>query len=167
MPAVEVAEDAESVRREPTAGPRGTLWFLRVISLVHTAVLVGQPVLAGRYLDGDFDALAVHGLNGSLLPLVTLVQAIAALAYCWAGRGRGWPMMVSLVLFLTEGYQIGAGYSRELAIHIPLGVAIVVGQLLLTVWLFRRSARGVRSWGRRAGTAGTAGTPGSPAGSQP
>jgi hypothetical protein len=121
--------------------PRASLWTLRVVALLHATVVVGQPLLAGRYLGGDVDSLAVHGLNGSLLPLLTVIQGIAALAYIWPGGGRAWPFLVTFVLFFAEGIQIGLGYSRELAIHLPLGVGVVLIQVLLTVWLFRAGSR--------------------------
>jgi hypothetical protein len=41
------------------------------------------------------------------------------------------------------------GYSSNLPIHIPLGVTIIVSQVLLTVWVLRSGAKAARTWGRR------------------
>jgi hypothetical protein len=144
---MDVDHAVDSRAAGPTArpGPRASLWTLRVVSVLHATAVVAQPVLAGRYLGGDFGALAWHRVDGSLLPLVTMVQFAAAVAY-FVGRGRGWPMLFCAVLFLAEGIQIGMGYTRDLAIHLPLGVGIVLAQILFTVWLFRPSARRPRRW---------------------
>jgi hypothetical protein len=40
------------------------------------------------------------------------------------GRGPGWPALASLALLLAEELQLGFGYARILALHVPLGVAI-------------------------------------------
>lgn len=129
------------VRQVQVRRPGASLWTLRSVAVVHTAVVVGQPLLAGRYLGGDVESLAVHSLNGSLLPLVTMLQGVAALTYIWPGGGRVWPFAGTFLLFFAEGIQIGLGHSRQLAIHLPLGVGIVLLQVLLTVWLFRAGAR--------------------------
>ncbi|MEQ7123645.1 hypothetical protein ABN034_03890 [Actinopolymorpha sp. B11F2] len=140
---------APPARQVPGRRPGASLWTLRGVALVHAAAVVGQPLLAGRYLGGDVESLAVHGFNGSLLPLLTMLQGAAALAYVWPGGGRGWPFLVTFLLFFAEGIQIGLGHTRELAIHLPLGVGIVVVQVLLTVWLFRGGARRPRRPRRR------------------
>lgn len=131
------------------AGPRTTLWVLRITALLHVSAAVLQPFLAGMYLGGDVDAIGVHGGNASLVMLLAFAQSVAAVAYIWPGGGRVWPLGVSLALFLAEGFQIGMGYGRNLPVHIPLGVTIIVSQVLLTVWVFRSTAQGTRRWGRR------------------
>ncbi len=137
---VDHAVDSSPARRESRAGPQATLWILRAVASLHAAAAVAQPVLAGRYLGGDFGALDLHRLTGTLLPGLTMLQFVAALAY-FVGRGRGWPMLFCVVLFLAEGIQIGMGYTHELVVHLPLGVAIVLAQVLFTIWLFRPGAR--------------------------
>jgi hypothetical protein len=128
----------------PTApvarGPRISLWLLRSLITVHLLAVLAQPVLAGLYLTGDVDAIGVHGLVGTLLALVGLVVIGAALAYVLGGRGRLWVLPVAVLLFLAEGFQIAAGYTRQLELHIPLGVAIVVTSVLLAIWVWSPSA---------------------------
>ena len=63
----------------PTRRPRGTLWLLRLSLAVHAVCLVVQPILAGRYLDGDYDAIGAHSLNGSLLPASGMVVGVGPL----------------------------------------------------------------------------------------
>jgi hypothetical protein len=116
------------------------LWTLRAVITVHVLAVLAQPVLAGLFLTGDVDAIGVHGLIGSLLALVGMVVIGVALAYVLGGRGRLWVLPVAVALFLADGFQIGAGYTRQLELHIPLGVAIVVASVLLATWAWSPSA---------------------------
>jgi hypothetical protein len=127
------------------AGPRRTLTVLRVLAVLHSACIVVQPMLAGMYLDGDVDALDLHELNASIVSGLGVLQLFAAIAYVWKGRGRAWPLWSSLGLVLAEQVQTGLGYENVVAVHVPLGVSVVAMQILLTVWLFRASARRSRS----------------------
>jgi hypothetical protein len=120
--------------------PRISLWLLRSLITVHLLAVLAQPVLAGLYLTGDVDAIGVHGLVGTSLALVGLVVIGAALGYVLGGRGRLWVLPVAVLLFLAEGFQIAAGYTRQLELHIPLGVAIVVTSVLLAMWVWNPSA---------------------------
>lgn len=131
----------------PTRRPRVSLWTLRFLLTGHLGAVLAQPVLAGRYLTGDVDAMAVHGLVGSLLALVAMALIAGAIAFVLGGRGQLWVLPVTVLLFLAEGYQIGIGYSRQLHLHVPLGVAIVVAAVLLAAWVWTPAAgrpRGTR-----------------------
>ena len=129
----------------PPARPRVSRWVLTVVILVHAAVAGAQPVLAGSYFEGNVDAIVRHGLNGSLLPLLSMIQFGAAVLFWRPGRGPGWPALATAGLFFAEGIQIGMGYSRSLAIHIPLGVAIVDTLVAMAIWaLTWRPGRGAR-----------------------
>ena len=105
-----------------------------MVLLLHTAAVVAQPLLAGRYLSGDVDAMGAHSLNGTMLPLLSMLQIVAAVLFWRPGRGPFWPIPASVALFVAEGVQIGMGYSRTLGVHIPLGVAIVTTTVGLFVW---------------------------------
>lgn len=127
--------------------PRLSLWLLRAVFTVHLAAVLGQPVLAGLYLAGDVDAIAVHGTIGSLLAAINLLVIACTVAYVLGGRGRIWALPVAVALFLAVGFQIGFGYKRELELHVPLGVAIVTTSVLLAIWVWSPSAarpRGAR-----------------------
>jgi hypothetical protein len=113
-----------------------TLWTLRVLLTVHLPAVLAQPLLAGLFLSGDVDAIAVHGTVGTVLAALTLVVVVAALLYVTAGRGAVWVLPAVVALFLAEGVQIGVGYSRSLLWHIPLGVLIVTASILLAAWVW-------------------------------
>lgn len=121
-------------------GPRITLWPLRVVITAHLLMVLAQPWLAGLYLSGDVDAIAVHGTIGSLLAAVGLLVIATTLLYVIGGRGKLWAAPVAVALFLADGFQIGAGFERNLGLHIPLGVAIIVASVLLAAWVWSPSA---------------------------
>ena len=118
--------------------PRVTLWLLRAVVTVHLAAVVVQPVLAGLYLGGDVDAIGWHAAIGSATAALGLAVIAASLAYVVAARGRPWPLLVvAVLLFLTEGLQIGFGYAHQLGLHVPLGVAVVLAAVALAGWAWR------------------------------
>jgi hypothetical protein len=125
-------------------GPRVTLWVLQVAAVLHTLAMLVQPVLAGGYLDGDVGALEAHRINAFVVTAFDVVQLVCAIVFTWAGRGRSWPIYASLAIALAVEVQVGAGFGGVLAVHIPLGVSIVAGQILVTVWLFRAGAAAPR-----------------------
>lgn len=125
-------------------GPRATLRVLRIVAVAHSLVVLAQPMLAGIYLSGQVDALAVHRLNAlASVQAACALQLIVAIVYVWRGRGRAWPLLATLGIAAAEELQIAMGFGGEVAIHLPLGVSIISAQILLTVWLFRYAARAV------------------------
>lgn len=144
---------------QPPAGgprrPRITLLLLRFVVALTTLQILAQPFLAGAYLQGEFDALGLHSTSGSTLAAVFLLQIAAAIGYWLIGRGSIVPVLVSVAMFLAVGLQIGMGFSRTLAVHIPLGVAIVGLAVGHSIWVFSRRASADRT-ARSARTSRTA-----------
>ncbi|HVL85799.1 MAG TPA: hypothetical protein VM367_16150, partial [Pseudonocardia sp.] len=119
---------------EPTPGV--TLWSLRAAVTVDLLAVLAQPVLAGRYLTGDVDAIAVHRAVGSGLAALGLVTIGAALLHVTAGRGPLWVLPVAVGYFLALGLQLGMGFARQMRLHVPLGSVLVVGTVLLAIWVW-------------------------------
>jgi cytochrome b561 len=132
----QLAESSLRYRR-----PRASLVLLRMTLLLHAVLVVAQPILAGYFLSGDVDAMAWHSAIGSSLFLIAMLQLIAAVLYWRPGGGRLWPGFVTLGLIVAELAQVVFGYSQNFAIHVPLGTAIVITVVWMTVWSFRSSAR--------------------------
>jgi hypothetical protein len=128
-------------------GPRASLWLLRLVATAHLVLVLAQPVLAGLFLTGSVDAITAHGVVGSALAAVALVLIAATLLYV-ARRGRLWVLPVVVLLFLAVGFQIGMGHARVLAVHVPLGVAIVTAAVLLVIWVWSPSAARPRGGAR-------------------
>ena len=133
----------------PVRGPRATVWLLRATATVLAGLALLQPVLAGWYLSGDYDALGVHDSNAGFIALAVMGMLVAALLYWLPGRGRGWPVLVPVVLFGALVFQFGAGYNRDLWLHIPLGVGIVTVSVLFGWWTWSPAARQARRPFRR------------------
>jgi hypothetical protein len=128
----------------------GTLWVLRLLAGLQAIMLIAQPVLAGRFLDGDYPSLATHGTNGLALMGVAWLVLIAAVLAWRPGRLPAWPMLVALACALLLPIQLGMGHARYLAVHLLLGVAIVGTGLALALWAWwpgraRRSFRAPRA----------------------
>jgi hypothetical protein len=122
--------------------PRVSLYTVRVLLVLHAALVVAQPIAAGYFLAGNVDAMnTFHGTIGSTVWMVAFLQVAAALAYTIGSRGRYWPLLGSLLLVVAEFVQMTFGYLQNLAVHIPLGTAIVGSVTCLTVWSFRSTAR--------------------------
>jgi len=82
-----------------------------------------------------------------VLAAVGMVLIAVTLAYV-VQRGRLWVLPAVLVLYLAIGLQVGMGYSRVLAVHVPLGVALVTAVALLTIWVWSPSAARPRGGAR-------------------
>lgn len=97
---------------------------LRVVVLLHAALILAQAAFAGQFLGGDAGWVRVHEANAGIIQLTAFVQLVLAILVWRPGRGPGWPALASLALLLVEELQLGFGYARMLALHVPLGVAI-------------------------------------------
>lgn len=117
---------------------RSLLAVLRVVAIVHLAVLTLQPVLAGQIFSGRPDALAVHSAVGETAAWLGLVQALMALL-CWLRNGvRLWFAAASLVIFGLDGLQVHLGHAKTLSAHVPLGASLLALSLAMTLSLWRR-----------------------------
>ncbi|MEV6410225.1 hypothetical protein [Kribbella sp. NPDC051718] len=117
-----------------------SLVVLRAVAVAHAVAVCLQPVLAGVYLNGSGAALRLHEPIGLGLAFLSLGQLLAATIY-WRSGGRGSAVLATLLLLAAEAVQISMGYTRQLAVHIPLGITIVALVCAFAVWTFRPAAR--------------------------
>ncbi|MER6125838.1 hypothetical protein ABT173_25060 [Streptomyces sp. NPDC001795] len=123
----------------------------RTVVTCEAALALGQAVLAGSFLSGHYGALDLHALNATATGLTAVAQTVAALLLWRPGGGPRWPVMVCAALFGAEAGQIAMGYGRVLAVHVPLGVAIIACTLLMLVWAWRPAQHPDRSLRARSG----------------
>lgn len=97
--------------------------------------------------------LRAHELVGVMLAPNGMVLIVTAILLWWPGGGPAWPIPVAVSMFLATGIQIGAGFSRRLGLHVPLGVALVAGGVLLVVWAWRPKRHPRADGSTRFGTA--------------
>lgn len=112
-------------------------WLLRLGVTVQALLVFAQPVFAGRFLSGDFNMLALHRTNATLVGVVTMVQIGTSLLTWRLGRGTVGLFAAALVLGAMTALQIYAGFNHLLGLHIPLGVAIVGLNGWLAAWVWR------------------------------
>jgi heme A synthase len=114
-------------------GPR-MVRAMRVVLWLLAVAVFAQAVLAGLFLDGGDAWRGWHALNGMLvLPLLALIQTVLAVLVWRRGRGPGWLVLASVGLLATLLVQSMLGMTSQVAVHVPLGVAIfgLVGTLLV------------------------------------
>lgn len=105
----------------------------------------GQAVLAGGFMQGHIEELPLHAGNAVLLAVEAMVLLPAAVLVWRPARGPAWPMVVAVLVFLAVGAQIGLGSARLLSLHVPLGVAIISGLVVLLIWSWSAHAAQGRS----------------------
>ena len=125
------------VRRPALARAMSLVLWLLAVSLL------AQVIFAGLFLDGHHAWRDWHAANGMVLvPLLALIQVVLAVVVWRPGRGPGWPAVASVGLLVAVVLQNVMGQAGLLAVHVPLGVAIVgvVGTLLGRTRSLTRSA---------------------------
>jgi hypothetical protein len=124
------------------AGPASRWAYVpfRIVITAAAVLLFDQAVFAGQFLAGTFGSLHTHRENATVAGIVVLGAALAAVPVRWPGNGPIWPIFACLGLFGLIALQIALGFARILAVHVPLGVSII----LLTTVLAVRAWRPVR-----------------------
>jgi hypothetical protein len=128
----------------------------RVATVLHAALAISQAVAAGGILQASTLGMIVHQAGAGLLWLVSLLQVpVAALA--WRPGGLpAWPIGVSAGLVVAETAQVALGATGVLAVHVPLGVAIVLAAVCLAAWTVRARPRRPATTSPRAARRGAA-----------
>jgi hypothetical protein len=111
---------------------------MRGFVAAHTVMIFAQPVLAGRYMIGDYDMLALHRLGADLVGYLGMAQLVVSALLWWRG-GTRWPFWASLLLVLGENGQYLAGETGALDLHFPLGVALAMAASVMLVAIWRKA----------------------------
>jgi hypothetical protein len=124
----------------PTA--RAPLLLARVSTALLFVLALTQAILAGNFLGGQYDALGLHALGARAITITSAVQ-IVVLAWVWHNGGQRGPFFAGVVQTLLLVAEFATGELRLTALHIPLGVLLVVGivQLATMVWRIPLPAR--------------------------
>ncbi|GAB3396474.1 hypothetical protein GCM10027568_30620 [Humibacter soli] len=110
-------------------------WFFRAVVTLHLVAVIGQPVFAGVYLSGDFDALGWHEIGANIVTTLGYAQLVVAIVVFVRLRVR-WPLPASAAIAVAETLQYYIGEHGPLWLHIPLGVGVVVALVVqfITAW---------------------------------
>jgi hypothetical protein len=130
----------EEIARVTTSsvGRRWTWSLLRVVTVLTTLSAFTQAVLAGGVVAGRIESLPLHSANGLMLAAGTLVLLVALVLAWRPGGGPAWTPLAGLLLSFATVVQLGLGFGRSLAIHVPLGTTVIIAQVMLLVWVWRR-----------------------------
>lgn len=98
------------------------------------AVLVlYQATMAGQVLDGNPDGLMLHEIGSHTATLLGPVTAVTAIIAWRRGHVGPGVAVSALALPVLVQVQAQAGYTRDLDLHVPLGVGLL-GLTLLLLW---------------------------------
>ncbi|MFI9327122.1 hypothetical protein ACIGZJ_06170 [Kitasatospora sp. NPDC052868] len=118
--------------------PRWPLILLRTTATSLALLAVLQAMLAGSFLNGNYESLKAHEGTAMTLATVVLAQLAVAVPVRWVGRGPLWPLWGSALLAVAVTMQIVFGYERLLGLHVTLGVLLVSGILFGLVGAWRQ-----------------------------
>ena len=118
---------------------RWTAWAYRVPISMAAVVLFNQAILAGQFMSGTFESLSAHRIGASVAEVVVLFALIGAVVARRRGTYPRWPIGVTALLLIALQAQEFAGEERLLAVHIPLGVFLIMSVSWLTIWSWRES----------------------------
>ena len=128
----------------PFSARRWPWLVLRVVTVLTTLSAFTQAVLAGGVVAGRIEALPLHSTNGLMLALGTLVLLVALVLAWRPGGGPVWTLLAGLLMVAATVVQLGLGFSRSLAVHVPLGTTIIIAQVMRLVGVWQRPLPGWR-----------------------
>lgn len=100
------------------------------------ALALVQATLAGNFLGGQYEALMLHALGARAITITSAVQVVI-LAWVWRVGGPRGAFVGAVVQTLLLVAEFAAGEFRLAALHIPLGVLVIVGIVQLTAMIWR------------------------------
>lgn len=127
----------------PTRAQRGFRIVFAWTAAIHGLLVIAQPFTAGISLDFGAPALNWHGTTANTIVSLGAIQVILAILAWRPGRMPWTVPVLATTLFAGELWQLAAGYGAEFTVHIPLGVGLVAGSVILAV-LAVRGARNRR-----------------------
>ncbi|MBU2662499.1 hypothetical protein KOI35_03155 [Actinoplanes bogorensis] len=138
----------------PRTWPAG---LFRLTTTVAAVLACNQAVFAGQFLSGTYVALRLHRDGSTYTVAAVASTVLAAVLWRRLGRGPAWPIPATMALVALTAVQTFLGYRLVLAVHIPLGVTVIMLLIALTVAGWRRgpvrsaSVRGLIASGRERG----------------
>ncbi|MFF4508484.1 hypothetical protein [Streptomyces sp. NPDC001401] len=110
---------------------RLSLLSLRITVVLQAILMLVQVALAGGFLGGHYDMLALHGLVGRVLTVATLLTAVAAF-FVRRLKGPAAFLPLAIVLVVALVGQIALGELHSVAAHVLLGVILACATAVLT-----------------------------------
>lgn len=125
---------SDEVGSDPRRWPDGLLR----ICLSATAVLMfTQSVLAGLFMGGMHWAFAAHRELATVAGIAVMASIVAAILARRLGRAPRWPIAATIGLLAVMSLQAFAGFRSLTALHVPLGVIVILLAVLFAGWSLR------------------------------
>jgi hypothetical protein len=112
----------------------------RTVVLINLLVIFAQFGLAGQMLGGRGSAVAIHGLTGVLLVLIAFVQAALSIVLKAKSIGPTWLVVANVGIIVAEVIEAACGHFHNLAVHVPLALAIFGGLMRQLFWAMREAS---------------------------
>ncbi len=112
----------------------------RTVVLINLVVIFAQFSLAGQMLSGRVSAFTIHGFTGVLLVLIALVQAVLSISLKAKNIGPTWLVVANLGIIAAEVIEAACGHFHNLAVHVPLALAIFGGVMRQLFWAVRETS---------------------------
>jgi hypothetical protein len=139
-----VAEQAVATTAAPLGAASRAGWPLglfRGVATFYAVATLAQPFLAGMFLSGSFSALKAHEVTGQAIGGLGFLTLLCAVLLWRLRGGSTMAIRMSAGLLVVVVLEILLGYDRILALHIPLGVGLVIGIGRLSVYAWREAGR--------------------------
>jgi hypothetical protein len=137
MTTAQTEQVTRQARRRHDRTARWPWYLLRTLVTALAVDIFLQSVFAGRFLSGDYPQLLVHRTNAIVVAAIAVVLVVASvLAWRVAGAPAGL-VWTSAGLVVLVGVQLRLGFSRNLGVHVPLGVLLIAAAGRLTMWCWR------------------------------
>ena len=111
----------------------------KVLVVLVALAATAQAALAGRFMSGDFDALEIHTEMASVLGALVIVTAGVVAVRFARRRSLGPELVVAGLLVAGTAVQAAVANINLLAVHVPLGVAVIALSYYQVARTFRSS----------------------------
>ncbi|KRC58600.1 hypothetical protein ASE14_18775 [Agromyces sp. Root81] len=111
--------------------------FLRISLTVTALLMFGQAVLAGLFMGGLTSAFALHREMATASGIVLMISIVAAILARRLGQAPRWPIWATVGLLAFMSLLAFAGFRSLVALHVPLGVIMILLTAVLTMWVWR------------------------------
>jgi hypothetical protein len=108
--------------------------------MLHFLTLFVQSVFAGLLIGGHPEGLRLHNFTARVLVPLAAFQAGFAFTVRAKGGCPAWVAAASIGILLAEIAEFAAGHSHNVALHVPLGVAIFGGVVRQFLWAVAQSS---------------------------
>jgi len=107
-------------------GRRWPVRFLQISLTVTALLMFGQAVLAGLFMGGAHSAFAWHREMATVTGIALMIAIVAAVLATRLGRAPRWLIGATVGLLALMSLQAFAGFRSLAALHVPLGVIVIL-----------------------------------------